>query len=155
MHTFFSIWLFFQELSRFTGQQGKREAISVTALNHFYLLYRHMDISLAITARSSPLHVVTSRTRTGSHFPSANRQPLSYAPLTSLLMYFINHVLTTIFTLSFSREKEGSEINILNSIKHIGHNETLYCGFSTSLDGCRLLILIAYLLLWTSINLMK
>ena len=37
-------------------------------------LHRHLDISWAITAESSPLHIVSSRTRTGNlWFPSARR----------------------------------------------------------------------------------
>ena len=53
---FFSIWVFFHEHSRFTGQQGKGEGIYLTPLYHFHPLYRHLDISRAITAESSPLH---------------------------------------------------------------------------------------------------
>ena len=33
---------------------GEREGISLTPLYHFYLLHRHLDISRAITAESSP-----------------------------------------------------------------------------------------------------
>ena len=37
-------------------------------------LHRHLDISRAITAESSPLHIAGSRTRTGNlWFPSASR----------------------------------------------------------------------------------
>ena len=45
---FFSIWVFFHEHSRFTGQQGKGEAISLTPLCHFHPYHRHLDISQAI-----------------------------------------------------------------------------------------------------------
>ena len=62
---FFSIWVFFHEHSRITGLQGKGEGISLTPHYHFHLLHRHLDISRAITAESSPLHIGTSRTRTG------------------------------------------------------------------------------------------
>ena len=41
----FSIWVFFHEQSRFTGQQGKEEAISLIPLYHFHPLPRHLDIS--------------------------------------------------------------------------------------------------------------
>ena len=41
--TFF-IWVFFHEYSRFTGQQGKGEAIFLTPLYHFILLYKHLKI---------------------------------------------------------------------------------------------------------------
>ena len=41
---------------------------------HFHPLHRHLDISRAITAESSPLHIASSRTRTGNFwFPSASR----------------------------------------------------------------------------------
>ena len=71
---FFSIWVFFHEHSRFTGQQGKGDGIYLTPLYHFHPLHRHLDISRAITAESSPLHIAGSRTRTGNlWFPSASR----------------------------------------------------------------------------------
>ena len=80
--SFFSMWVFFHEHSRITGLQGKREGISLTPHYHFHPLHRHLDISQAITAESSPLHIASSRTRTGNlWFPSASRYPLSYAPL--------------------------------------------------------------------------
>ena len=53
----FSIWVFFHEHSRFTGHQGKGEGIYLTPLYHFHPLHRHLDISRAITAESSPLHI--------------------------------------------------------------------------------------------------
>ena len=62
----FSIWVFFHEHSRFTGQQGKGGAITLTPLYHFHPLHRQLDISRAITAGSSPLHIASSRTRTGT-----------------------------------------------------------------------------------------
>ena len=52
---FFSICVFFHEHSRFTGQQGKGEAISLNPLYNFHWLHRHLDISRAITGESSPL----------------------------------------------------------------------------------------------------
>ena len=54
---FFSIWVFFHEHSRVTGLQGKEEGISLTPHYHFHPLYRQLDISRAITAESSPLHI--------------------------------------------------------------------------------------------------
>ena len=66
LNLFFSIWVFFQEHSRFPGQQGKKVAISSSPLYHFHSLHRHLDIRLAITAESSPLHIGSSRTRTGN-----------------------------------------------------------------------------------------
>ena len=80
---FFSIWVFFHEHSRITGLQGKKEGISLTPHYHYHPLHRHLDISRVITAGSSPLHIVSSRTRTGNLWlPSASRQPPSYAPFT-------------------------------------------------------------------------
>ena len=83
---FFSIFFFFHDHSQFTGLQGKGEGISLTPHYHFHSLHRHLDISWAITAESSPLHIASSRARTGNlWFPSAGRSPLSYAPLTTKL----------------------------------------------------------------------
>ena len=71
---FFSIWVFFHEHSQFTGQQGKWEGIYLTPLYHFHPLQRHLDISREISAESSPLHIASSRTRTGNlRFPIASR----------------------------------------------------------------------------------
>ena len=43
---------------------------------------QNLNISRAITAASSPLHIASSRTRNWIlWFPSASRQPLSYVPL--------------------------------------------------------------------------
>ena len=68
---FFSIWVFFYEHS---GLQSKGEGISLTPHYHFHPLHRHLDISRAITAESSPLHIASSRSRTGNlWFPSASR----------------------------------------------------------------------------------
>ena len=79
---FFSIWVFLHERSLFTGQQGKGEGIFLTPLNHFHPLHRHLDISQAITAESSSLHIACNQTRTGNvWFPSASHYSLSYAPL--------------------------------------------------------------------------
>ena len=70
---FFSIWVFFHEHSQITGLQGKEEGISLAPHFHFYPLHRHLDISQAITAENSPLHIASSWTRTGNlWFPSAS-----------------------------------------------------------------------------------
>ena len=69
----FSILVFFHEHSRITGLQGKEEGISLTSHYHFHPLHRQLDISWAITAESSPLHIASSRTRTRNlWFPSAS-----------------------------------------------------------------------------------
>ena len=49
-----------------TGLQGKEGGISLTPHYHFHPLHKHLDISRAITAESSPLHIDSSQTRTGS-----------------------------------------------------------------------------------------
>ena len=41
---FFSIWVFFHEHSRFSGQQRKGEGISLIPLYHFHPLHRRLDI---------------------------------------------------------------------------------------------------------------
>ena len=56
-YIFFSIWVFFHDYSRITGLQGKGQDISLTPHYHFHLLHRHLDISQAITAESSLLHI--------------------------------------------------------------------------------------------------
>ena len=56
---FFSLsWFFFANiLSRFIGQQRKREAISLYPFYHFHSLHRHSEIIRVIAAKSSPLHI--------------------------------------------------------------------------------------------------
>ena len=72
---FFSIWVFFHEHSRFTGQQGKGEGIYLTPLYHFHPLHRRLDIGRAIAAGCSPLRIAGSRTRTfGLRAQVANHQ---------------------------------------------------------------------------------
>ena len=71
---FFFFYLGFLS-QRFTSHRtaGKREGISLTSPYHFHSLHRHLDISWAIAAESSPLHIGSCRTRTGSlWFPSAS-----------------------------------------------------------------------------------
>ena len=71
---FFSIWVFFHNHSQITGLQLKGEDISLTPNYHFHSLDRHLDISRAITAKSSPLHIGSSWTRTRNlWFPSPSR----------------------------------------------------------------------------------
>ena len=70
----FSSWFFFHEHSRIAGLQRKGKGISITPHYHFHPLHRHLDISRAITAESSPLHIASSRTQTENFwFPSASR----------------------------------------------------------------------------------
>ena len=72
--SFFSIGVFFHDHSRITGLKGNGEGISLTPHYYFHPLHRHLDISQAITAESSPLHIGNSRTQTENlWFPSASR----------------------------------------------------------------------------------
>ena len=71
---FFSIWVSLHEHSRFPGRQEKGEAIFVTPLYQFHPLHRYLNISWAITAESSPLHIANSQTRTRNHWlPKASQ----------------------------------------------------------------------------------
>ena len=63
---FLTSWVLFYKRSRFTGQQGKGEAISLTGLYHFHPLHRHLDLSRAITEEGSPLDIANSVTRSGN-----------------------------------------------------------------------------------------
>ena len=65
---FFFYRVFFHEHSLFTGQQAKKQAISLTSLYHFHPLHRHQDISQVITAESLPF--------AHRQQPDSNRQPL-------------------------------------------------------------------------------
>ena len=56
--SFFLIWVFFHEHSRIAGLLGKGEGFSLIPHYHFHPLYRHLGISWAITAESSPPHIV-------------------------------------------------------------------------------------------------
>ena len=58
------VWLFFHKYSRFTGEQVKREAISLYPFYHFYPLHRHLDNNWVIAAKSSPLRIVATRNGT-------------------------------------------------------------------------------------------
>ena len=67
---FFYLGCFFHN-HRTAGEGG---GISLTPHYRFHPLHRHLDISQAITAESSPLHIASSWTPTGNLcFPSASR----------------------------------------------------------------------------------
>ena len=68
----FTIWVLFQEYSRFTGQQGKVEDISLTPLYHFDL-----DISQEISIEIWPLCLASSRNWTGNGVLPLNCMPSS------------------------------------------------------------------------------
>ena len=63
LFVFFCLFLS-RTLSRITGRQGKGEGISSTTHYHFHPVHRHLGISRAIVAGSSPLHMASSRART-------------------------------------------------------------------------------------------
>ena len=48
-----SIWALFEEHSRITAQQRKKEAIAFTPIHHFDPLYMHLHILKAIAAERS------------------------------------------------------------------------------------------------------
>ena len=76
-HLFFFFFLCLGFLSRtFTNHKtaGEGAGISLTPHYHCHPLHRHLDISRAITAESSPLHIASSRNWTGNlWFPSESR----------------------------------------------------------------------------------
>ena len=76
---FFSMWVFFHEHWWITGLQGKGRAFHYLLTTPFHPLHRHLDISGTMTAESLPLHIASSRTRTGNlWFPSASYWPGNY-----------------------------------------------------------------------------
>ena len=81
VNPFFILIVFF--VKKFHESQDSMEkggGISLTPHYHFHRLHRHLDISRAITAESSPLHISSSRTGTWKlWFPNASRYPLSSA----------------------------------------------------------------------------
>ena len=87
---FFSIWVFFfTTIHESQDSRRRRKAFFLSPHYHFNPLPRHLDISRAITAESSPLDIGTSRTRARNlWFPSAS-QPLRYAPW--IFLIFGNH----------------------------------------------------------------
>ena len=63
----FSIWIFFNQHSRFTAPQRKKTiSLTPSTSNHFHLFHRYLGVSRAITEESSPLQIASSWTRTGN-----------------------------------------------------------------------------------------
>lgn len=86
----FSIWVFFQDHSKVAGLQGNDEVIYLALHYLFHLHHRHLGISRAITGKSLPLHVGSSRNRIGNlcflaQFAKSN----FYVQKTCLLISFI------------------------------------------------------------------
>ena len=63
---FFSIWVFFHDHSRITGQQENGEGISLTRHYHYHAFHRHLEISRDITAESSLPHMVAAGLESGT-----------------------------------------------------------------------------------------
>ena len=107
MHTkivplFLSIWVFFYEHSSFTGQEGRRNVISLVLSTTSIRFTGNLGFSRAITAGSSTLHIASSWTRTGNlWFPSSSLQPLNYAP--TKLHFFERGRIFTIFIANNTR----------------------------------------------------
>ena len=77
---------------------GGEGGISLTPHYHFYTLYRHLHISQAITAESSPLHIASSWTRSKNLWLlSTSCKPLNYAPLKGLTLERAHSSLSFIF----------------------------------------------------------
>ena len=71
---FFRSGFLFTTIRESQDCRGRGRAFLLTPHYHFYRLHRHLYISRAITAESSPLHIGSSRTQTGKlWFPSASR----------------------------------------------------------------------------------
>ena len=83
--TFFSIWVFLHGHSRITRLQEKWEVISLTPHYHFHPLHKHLYIRQAITAESSPLHIVSSQTPTGRKLVTNKLRALVYTGIVTRL----------------------------------------------------------------------
>ena len=84
--SFFSIWVFFHEHSRFTGLQRKGQANSellLPLLYHFHSLHRHLDISRATTAESLRLYLA------GGLEPGTHFRPWKFRLLLNLELYIL------------------------------------------------------------------
>ena len=109
---FFSILVFFYNHSQITGLLGNGEGISLTPHYHFRSLYRHLVISRAITAESSPLHIGSSR------FPSTSCLSLSYAPQARFI-YLRLLIRSHIFTITTVECVSVHSISLLFYIPHL------------------------------------
>ena len=113
---FFSICVFFHKYSQFTGHQGKRVGASIINSSHLlHPLYRHLDISQAITAEKSPLHIVSSRVITQNLLVSKRKSKLCDISCctTALWLLFCFPKVVYSFDLSMNIAKHSS----LGSVK--------------------------------------
>ena len=63
--SFFLSGIFYTNIHESQDCRRRGGGISLTPHYHFHPLHKHLDISWAITAESSPLHIASSRTQTG------------------------------------------------------------------------------------------
>ena len=89
MKCFFSIWGFIHNYSRIIGLQGKGDGISSTPHYHFHPLHRHLDISRAITAEISPLHIGSSQIRNGSQWRRSGVFIVTFENISHLVVAFL------------------------------------------------------------------
>ena len=70
---FFSVWVFFYEYLRFTGNLRKGMATSLTLLYHIHPLHKHLHFSRVIAAVNLPPRIAGSWIQTGKlWFPNAS-----------------------------------------------------------------------------------
>ena len=118
---FFSVWVFVYEHLRVAGLQRKEGGgISLTPHYYFHQLYRHFDVSRAIASESSPLHIASSRTRTGNLWLPNFRDAFSRILNTLVYRntYFINTALWPLL---------GNFINIKNFLEEALRELILIC----------------------------
>ena len=118
--------VFFSETFTIHRTAGEGEAISLTPLYHCHPLHRHLDISRAITAESSPLHIASSRTGTGklwfsvlttslrALFKSINRF-FKYWPKIELLQECIKRKKDCVYV--YARKNHIKKLNIFSDTK--------------------------------------
>ena len=64
--SFFLSGFSFTNIHNSQDSRGRGRPFFLTPLYHFHPLHRYLDISRAITAESSPLHIASSQTQTGT-----------------------------------------------------------------------------------------
>ena len=123
------MWFFFFYLGflswSFTNHRtaGEGGGHFFTLHHHFHPLHRQLNISRATTAGRPPLHIGSSRIRTGNlWFPSANRQPLSYVPLIDRRRFSFNDLF------SFSQCEIVSFITLIQLQRRIYGFQKIYDG---------------------------
>ena len=64
--SFFLSGFSFTSIHNSQEKKNRMEAISLTPLNHFHPLHKHLDISQVITVEISPLHIARDQNQTGN-----------------------------------------------------------------------------------------